>query len=544
MLKDLSCDLIQTSNATNGKLTFHPGLNVVLGTSDGANSIGKSTTLLMIDFAYGGDAYLKSNAVEELGDHTINFTFNFDNTDFCFSRSTGDSEKVIQTSPRDGKLLEMSKKNFTDWLAEKYHINFEGLSFRNVLTRFFRIYGKNNYSEKFPMQLRGGTESKETAINAVISLFDKEKIIKPFQTQKDEANNMKKAFNNARKYQYLPSAVTAAKKYEENVKQLRSLKEDLQSIDSIQNFTITNSDVQTIQEIDSLNRDFQELRVHLKREEDDLNLINLNLKQGVYPTEADLKGLLEYFPGANIRKITEVEKFHNRIQSIIKEELLEAKEKTIKKITPLKDSCTEIEDKLIKLKPSVTFNKEFMETYVSISKKIERLENENAAYIKKKELDNNYTIATKRLEAHIKDILEELETEIQTNLNSISNFISRDSICPVIEITKQNSYQFHTPHDDGTGTNYKGMLIYDLSILKATALPALAHDSLLFSDISDKDKEKLIEYYDSQRDKQIFIAFDHQNSLSSDMRTILEDNCIVHLDSGANSLFGKQWSKK
>ena len=36
------------------------------------------------------------------------------------------------------------------------------------------------------------------------------------------------------------------------------------------------------------------------------------------------------------------------------------------------------------------------------------------------------------------------------------------------------------PGDTGTGSNFKGMLVFDLAILQNTALLELAHDSLLF----------------------------------------------------------------
>lgn len=35
-------------------ITFHKGLNVVLGDNKGTNSIGKSTLLMVIDFIFGG----------------------------------------------------------------------------------------------------------------------------------------------------------------------------------------------------------------------------------------------------------------------------------------------------------------------------------------------------------------------------------------------------------------------------------------------------------------------------------------------------------
>lgn len=54
-------------------IRFKRGLNVVLGKNDGAMSIVKSSTLLAVDFVFGGDTYVKSNGVKQEGHCTIFF---------------------------------------------------------------------------------------------------------------------------------------------------------------------------------------------------------------------------------------------------------------------------------------------------------------------------------------------------------------------------------------------------------------------------------------------------------------------------------------
>ena len=52
-------------------IRFKRGLNVILGKNDGTMSIGKSSTLLAVDFVFGGDTYVKSNGVNQEGHYTI-----------------------------------------------------------------------------------------------------------------------------------------------------------------------------------------------------------------------------------------------------------------------------------------------------------------------------------------------------------------------------------------------------------------------------------------------------------------------------------------
>ena len=65
---------------------------------------------------------------------------------------------------------------------------------------------------------------------------------------------------------------------------------------------------------------------------------------------------------------------------------------------------------------------------------------------------------------------------------------------PQINLKARNSYSVYTPYDDGTGTKFKGIILYDLSILYLTQLPALVHDSLLLSNISYQATEALLNY--------------------------------------------------
>lgn len=52
-------------------------LNAVLGTENTENSIGKSTTLLVIDFCFGGSDYIDKakDVVKNIGHHEIRFAF-------------------------------------------------------------------------------------------------------------------------------------------------------------------------------------------------------------------------------------------------------------------------------------------------------------------------------------------------------------------------------------------------------------------------------------------------------------------------------------
>jgi uncharacterized protein YydD (DUF2326 family) len=81
MLKEIRCPLFN-----HERITFHNGLNIILGDDDAKNSIGKSTALMVIDFALGGNSFLKdeAGAIRALGHHYYNYFFVFAEQPYFF----------------------------------------------------------------------------------------------------------------------------------------------------------------------------------------------------------------------------------------------------------------------------------------------------------------------------------------------------------------------------------------------------------------------------------------------------------------------------
>lgn len=199
MLKQISCRLFRENGQPRPPIKFTHGLNTILGAVKGeAGSIGKSTMMLIIDFAFGGNTYVGSDAVRELDDHTIYFTFEFADGQYHFARTPSDPKFVARVDENHTVIGTMKIEEFNAWLAAKYHMDLPGLKYRNTLSRFFRIYGKNNHNELKPLQTRGGDESQKDAITVLIALFGCYNEIKDFKEQLQEAENRISAFKAAR----------------------------------------------------------------------------------------------------------------------------------------------------------------------------------------------------------------------------------------------------------------------------------------------------------------------------------------------------------
>ena len=115
------------------------------------------------------------------------------------------------------------------------------------------------------------------------------------------------------------------------------------------------------------------------------------------------------------------------------------------------------------------------------------------------------------------DILLDIEGKINSKMREFNNILYPDiRKTPQINFKDHNNYSFYTPDDDGTGTKFKGMILFDLSMLYLTKLPALTHDSLLLNNINYQATEALLKLYDQYKslNKQVFLSFDETSSYS------------------------------
>ena len=67
-------------------------------------------------------------------------------------------------------------------------------------------------------------------------------------------------------------------------------------------------------------------------------LVGMSLEYGLYPTEEDMESLAEFFPNVNLRKLYEVEKYHQKLAKILDEQFAKEKAAIDEEIAGLKSS--------------------------------------------------------------------------------------------------------------------------------------------------------------------------------------------------------------
>lgn len=543
MLVEISSSVFKAKGKVRSPIRFKKGLNVVLGKEDGENSIGKSSAMLAIDFAFGGKTYASSDGVKHMGHHVINFAFQFDGDVHHFFRSTAQSDKVFLCNEKYEFREEWELHQFTDWLKVKYHIDFPDLSFRTTLSSFFRIYGKDNTDERRPLRgIRG--QNMQKSIDMLVKLFNRYIDIEPRKQGFDEATKKLEAYRAARKYRFVPDLVGGAKQYEENVTAIRDLEMQLNSLIIRQSEKYSAEDIAKSQQKAKLMQYKLQIETDIQSAERRLKLVEMSLEYGLYPTEADLSALAEFFPNVNLRKLYEVEKYHQKLAVILDKQFAEERSAVTTQIAVLQEQLAQIKQQIADMGYIGDLSKEFLDRHAEIKGRIDALRAQNEAYRTLVDLQESKKIADRLLKEGIRHILTEIQDEVNAKMKAFNDSLFTDRRqAPHLVFHEYNSYTFETPDDTGTGSNYKGMVLYDLAILYLTALPAIAHDSLILKNIGDGAVDGIMQIY-ARSEKQVFIAFDKQIAYKPMTQQILEDNCVLQLSDNGCELYGESWNKE
>ncbi len=541
MLIEMKSPAFKKQGKERPAIQFKEGLNVVLGKEDGAMSIGKSSSLLAIDFVFGGDTYIKSDGVQKEGHHTIFFTFLFDGVKYFFARNTGDSNTIF-ICDENYELTgnQYTKEEFTTWLKKQYHMDFAGLSFRIALSSFFRVYGKKNTDELNPLQGIPG-QNMDKSITSILTLFDKYKDIEEFKTNVTEHKKKLDAYKEARRYHFISDLVGGQKKYEENLAVIRDLELQLATLMEEAEKGHSEEEIELNKKKAALTTQKLNYEKAIHAKEMKLRLVNMSLDYGLYPTEADISALQEYFPDVNVRKLYEVEKYHQKLAKILDAQFADEKKAIEEDIASLKKQLDGINAQIRELGFVGNISREFLDRHSELKGEIDALKTQNEAFLTQNELQAAKANADAVLKRSIEDILREIEETLNAKMEEFNDTLfDTKKKPPHVHFNAYNSYKFETPDNTGTGSNYKGMIVYDLAMLFSTALPALAHDSLLFKNLGKDVEDGIMRIYASTK-KQIFIAYDKQGDCRPETQKILESNCVLRLSTNNCELYGRSW---
>lgn len=534
MLYKLFC-----SEFVEKEITFHEGLNVVTGDEVATNSIGKSTILMIIDFVFGGGQYITTNsgAVEALGHHTFKFAFKFEEDLFYFSRSTENDKYVSICNDKYEVQNEIEIQKYTGWLQEMYECKLEDMSFRQIVGRYSRVYGKENLNERKPIQYFE-KETAKKSIESLVKLFDKYSVLKAYDDQLEKLRSDKKTLESAAVLDFVPS-ITTKTSYSKNEKQMAILSDQMNDlkkniIDSSTNIeALISEDILKMRgEKSRLVTEKSKLNSRLNRIRNNLNLKNSNI-------QPELQKFVQYFPDFNIDLINEVDEFHKSITKNLKTELKSSEKGIQTRIYEIEEEIAgidkEIHQKLnIKNAPKMEVDK-----IVELAAMINRLKEENDYYDKKKNYTDNISTTKKDYDELKESALDDICNQMNSKMEKINEKIYKEGKrSPNLNI-HGNKYSYKTYSDTGTGTAYANLITFDLALLELTCLPCCTHDLPLLKNIENAALSNIIELY-SEQEKQVFISLDKVKSYGDETYKLVKEKEVLEL-SKKKLLFNKNW---
>ena len=544
MLIEILSNEFESNGKKRGRITFHKGLNTVLGGKQSDNSIGKSTFLLAIDFCFGGKSYYSATDLKtRYADvkHTICFAFEFDGKKEYYSRSIVEPD-VINKCDSDYKVLEtISIEDFKVHLMAAYKMDLPSAKFRDIVSRFMRIYGKANYNEKLPLE-SFPKETMNAGIVVLEKLFKYYSQIAQYKEVCNEREKKKKAFDDAQKADVLTVRVPTSTQVKENAKEIERLEAELAALTENSDIKLTDEETENADAVLAIKSRITQLKRSRSRLISQQNTVRINY-DGTGISAVDLEELKEFFPGIDIEKISKIEEFHQKMHGILKEEMDDEVAHLQTLIDALDADIEELQKEQRELGVPVTIPSGFLEKHTQLTHRISALTAQNNAREKSRNLASEVKEAKKVLANVEQEVLLRIQNMINEQMVRYNDSIYPDRYAPVINIESNKKYTFTTPNDDGMGTGYKSMIVFDLSILKLTVLPVLVHDSLMFNHIGFAPLEKIMELY-MESDKQVFLAYDKQEAPTKKIQEVLDKTTVIHLSEGGNELFGKSWAKK
>lgn len=527
---------IYSSVIDQNTIQFEEGLNVILGDSMSTNSIGKSTSLLIIDFAMGGDAYpeLASAMINTIGHHSIGFAFVFGGEISRFLRFTKEPSLVYKADDKYIAGESFSNQNFTDWLKSKYGLSHLPGTWRSLVGLYSRIWGKKNDDVDKPLKGHANA-SDDDSISQLVKLFDYYDRIESAKRDLKNANETKQALNMAFRKDVIKKITK--KEYEANKLIIERLDKEIEEVkENLLKFTVNLEEIYSRELIDlkEEKRNVVEEKYLLINKK---KRLQLSLSEKLRVDKKQFDRLKIFFENINIDKLRDIESFHVKISKILRNQIEESISEIEQKIVEVDGRLAVIDEKIDKLLEGVNSPKIIVERILDLTNRSTKLNRENK-YFEEKE----YTLieikeVKKSLALVLEEILDTIEKLINSHMSDLNkNIYSEGRKTPSIQLYP-TTYKFDHAGNTGTGKSFIDLILFDLTILELSLLPFVIHDSFLFKNIEDSSVSNIFNRYDTAK-KQVFVSIDGIEKYSSVAQQIIEDNTRLKLDDN-NLLFGR-----
>lgn len=547
MLKMLTCDKFRIDPLTGVPIiiNFTDGLNVVRGTEENKNSIGKSTILLLIDFALGGEDYGHNCnvALNKIGDHTIYFVIEHGGEEIYCSRSAKNPNIVTyyKDSYFKEELAQVTVAEYLGELARLYDLP-EDFTFRQMVSPYIRVYPRQTTNERILINA-AYSQPASSAIMDHLKLHGVYEDINSAIVERNQAEEKVKIYKKSAEFKYIRKITK--EEYEKNLKEIEAKKAERDSI--LDDYREKKYDAKAARSIEVSS--IAETLTYLETRKNEHIVRRKNLeslgKIDMEKFRASLEELKAFFPDVDFREIEKTEEFHSKIVTIFDQQTEKERRKIARDIKNIEEQIGIYKEKYKAINHIESMPETVIRKTCDYETDIRTMEDENKKYLEN--LSNKQLLdgLKDEVEKKSKEILAKLQQKINDGLSALNaNFYNGKVRCPRIAFSGLDKrYSFYTPDDTGTGTSQKGVILFDIYTLQSTILPIAVHDTIILKHIEDVTMQEILKLYAKVTGKQIIIAYDGKKRLDEEANKILSESTRLELSGGEMALFGKEFNK-
>ncbi|WP_323111656.1 DUF2326 domain-containing protein [Klebsiella variicola] len=538
MLTKIICSLLN-----RGEISFHAGLNVILGDDDAKNSIGKSSALMIIDFAMVGTSLLEDKAgiIKSMGHHAYIFEFDFNGVKSFFSRSTNEPS-IILVCTKDYQVTgKISIEEYTAKLKKLYDLEYLRNSFRSLVSPFSRIWNKGALDPEQPF-FSDAREAAGVAIGRLIDLFERSDDIAEEKSILDAHNERKKIISKSMSEEIIPKINKTQYKANQSI-----ITSKMNTIEALkQGFTGALSAYEAL--FDESLRKLQQQKNQLANQRNEILTKKDRIERdllGITPKlSANIALVQEFFPNVDAKRLELVESFHQNISKTVQKELRKDLASYSEQISNLNVEISDLEDNIRTSLASKGTPDDLFARVFELKEFVDKASEENKFYDKKEAIKIDISLSKKRLEDIYDSIFLDIETSLNKKLKGFNQVVyGPKRNASQLRIKSASSFSFISPEDTGTGKAYAGLVGFDLAMLSLTHLPFIIHDSVLYKNIEVPATRNIIRILASVKRKQIFLAFDEAPKFGVMAEGLLRTHTVLRL-SDNELLYNKDWREQ
>ena len=242
-------------------------------------------------------------------------------------------------------------------------------------------------------------------------------------------------------------------------------------------------------------------------------------------------------------RIEEIEAFHNKLAKILAEESKDSIKELQDALDAVNVQIHELEGKKLEISSISNVSEAVLKEYSDLEKEMEHLQEANKRFDDLAALKQEKSAEEEKYNKAVVEQTSELSQTVNEEMAKLNDYIyGGTKTSPILTVNDYKNYDLSVTRDGGTGSQYRGLILFDLAALKMTKLPIVVHDSIILKNLEDYALTKILELYDST-DKQVIIAFDKYDSYGPRAKELLESKSILRLSNNGDELFGKAFNE-